>query len=248
MPETLIQVESLSYQAKGQTILDEVNFEVHRGDYLGILGPNGGGKTTLFKLILGLLKPQSGQIRLYGQIIEQFKDHHKIGYVPQQQNIQPRLPANVEEVVLSGMAARLGPFGGYSKTDKKSAQEAMELSRVEGLKHRLISELSGGERQRVYIARALTTKPEILFLDEPVTGVDQGQQERFYQFLAQLNQEMRLTILFVSHDLGVIAKEMKNLLCLNKRLICHGPPENFVKEDFLEELYGKHSKSVLHRH
>jgi zinc transport system ATP-binding protein len=154
----------------------------------------------------------------------------------------------VEEVVGSGRTPRAGFMRRFSAVDLEAIDRAMEVADVSGLRKRPVGELSGGELQRVYIARALAAGPELLILDEPAVGVDVAAQEAFYSFLAELNQGHGITVVFVSHDVGVVAREVSSILCLNRRLLCHGRPENFIKEDFLETLYGKKVKSVYHRH
>jgi len=247
--DPLIKVRDLSYQVGGNLLLDNLNFEITRGEYVGILGPNGGGKTTLLKLLLGLQKPTHGVVELYGVPVHKFKQKYKIGYVPQRLTAgTPNLPATVEEVITSGLTAKLGPFKSPKAEDKKAIAEAVEICGIGYLLDHSIIGLSGGERQRVFIARSLAARPEILLLDEPVTGVDIAAQERFYQFIAQLNQELKLTLLFVSHDLGVIAGQVSTLLCLNKTLICHGAPEASLDSTLLNQLYGESTPTHLHHH
>ena len=245
----LIKVTDLSYQIGTQTLLEGLNFEVHQGEYVGILGPNGGGKTTLIKLILGLFSPTQGEIELYGVPVNKFKERYRIGYVPQRLTAgTPSLPATVLEVITNGLSVKLGPFRSPGIADKKAVQEAIEICGIGHLQKKSLLGLSGGERQRVFIARALAAGPEVLLLDEPVTGVDVAAQERFYHFIAQLNQEFKLTIMFVTHDLGVIAGEVSTLLCLNKTLICHGAPEKQLDSALLHQLYGETTSTHLHHH
>ena len=230
-------------------MLKDVGFSVKRGEYLGIIGPNGGGKTTLLRIMLGLLKPESGVIRLFGQEIGKLTDRHRIGYVPQRiEQAGGVCPASVKEIVSSGRTPGLGFLRSLGPQDRQAVESAMEAAGVAGLSGRLVGELSGGERQRVYIARALAAEPELLVLDEPAVGVDVAAQEAFYDFLGSLNRERGLTVVFVSHDVGVVAREVSTMLCLNTRMFCHGSPDNFIKEDFLKELYGSRVRSVLHRH
>jgi len=216
---------------------------------LGIIGPNGGGKTTLIKIILGLLKPDTGSVKIFGEDIKTFKERALIGYLPQRisQSI-PQFPATVEEIVRSGRTARVGLFKRFSEQDKIAIEKAMETADVVKHRARLINELSGGERQRVFIARSLAGEPKMLILDEPSVGVDIAAQEKFYTFIEDLNQNHGLAIIFVSHDIDVVAHEVKCLLCLNKSLVCHGLPREFMKEEYLEKLYGKKVKFILHRH
>ena len=244
-----IDVQNLNFSYNGNPVLENVSFSVKDGEYLGIIGPNGGGKTTLIKIILGLLKPDTGSVKIFGKDIKTFKERALIGYVPQRisQSI-PQFPATVEEIVRSGRTARVGLFKRFSEQDKIAIEKAMETADVVKHRARLINELSGGERQRVFIARSLAGEPKMLILDEPSVGVDIAAQEKFYTFIEDLNQNHGLAIIFVSHDIDVVAHEVKCLLCLNKSLVCHGLPREFMKEEYLEKLYGKKVKFILHRH
>lgn len=244
-----IEVENLSFNYNGHSVLENVSFVVKNGEYLGIIGPNGGGKTTLIKIILGLLHPTGGTIKIFGADIKDFKEKALIGYVPQRvsQEIY-QFPATVEEVIKSGRTARVGVLKRFGKNDLIAIGKAMEAADVADYKTKLLSELSGGERQRVFIARALAGDPKILILDEPSVGIDLSAQEKFYAFIERLNRDFGLTIVFVSHDIDVVAHEVKSLLCLNKNLVCHGVPREFLNEKHLEKLYGKKVKFILHGH
>jgi zinc transport system ATP-binding protein len=244
-----IEVNDISFSYAHIPVLEHVGFTVKAGEYLGIIGPNGGGKTTLLKIILGLLKPDSGDVKVFGRNTEEFKERYRIGYVPQKSaQAEFFFPATVEEVVRSGRTARIGILRRFSRKDNEAVDEAMETAGVSEYKSRLISRLSGGERQRVLIARSLAGGPSMLILDEPAVGVDIASQEKFYEFLAHLNSEQGITIIFVSHDVGVIAHEVNTILCLNHRMMCHGSPESFIKEEYLEKLYGRKVTSLHHRH
>ncbi|HAZ28359.1 MAG TPA: zinc ABC transporter ATP-binding protein [Candidatus Magasanikbacteria bacterium] len=244
-----IEIKDLNFSYNNNVVLENISFTVKTGEYLGVIGPNGGGKTTLIKIILGLLQPQSGTVKIFGTDINAFAEKALIGYVPQRvsQDIA-QFPATVEEVVQSGRTARLGIFKQYGPPDALMIDNAMSIADVTHIRSKRIDELSGGERQRVFIARALAGEPKILILDEPSVGVDITAQERFYAFMEKLNHEYGLTILFVSHDIDVVAHEVKCLLCLNKHLVCHGAPREFMTEAYLEKLYGKKIKFVIHGH
>jgi len=235
-----LEVENVSFQYDGNFILENITFSVENGDYLGIIGPNGGGKTTLLKIILGLLKPLSGTVKTLTL--------HHIGYVPQRIAMGDfHFPATVEEIVASGRTARRGLLKWFNQEDKMAIEKAMEIIEITKYRNRLISQLSGGEQQKVFIARALAGEPKILILDEPTIGVDITSQEKFYAFLQKINQDLGLTIIFVSHDIDVVAHQAKSVLCLNHKLVCHGSPRQFMKKEYLEELYGKKAKFILHR-
>ncbi len=244
-----IELEDINYTLNGHPVLEHISFALYEGEYLGIIGPNGGGKTTLLRIMLGLLKPSSGKVKIFGHEIHHFKERYKLGYVPQRAAHEEfYFPASVEEVVRSGRTAKMGLFKRFQQEDLEAVKQAMDIAGVLKLKERLVGELSGGERQRVFIARALAGGPGILILDEPVVGVDIASKDRFYSFLKHLNQEEKITIIFVSHDVGAIAHEVNDVLCLNRRLICHGSPKDYIKEDFLEQVYGSKVTSIFHNH
>ena len=242
-----VELRDVAFSYGGVAALSNISFDVHEGEYLGIIGPNGGGKTTLLKIMLGLIKPDTGAVRLLGQASADFKERYRIGYVPQG-SLNETFPASVEEIVWSGRTPRMGFFSRRQAEDREAVARAMEASGVWDVRGRLIRELSGGQRQRVSIARALASEPEILILDEPSTGIDMAAQETFYGFLAKLNRDLGMTIIFVSHDVGVVAREVGTLLCLNQHMVCHGRPESLVNDNFLEMVYGSHMKSVYHKH
>jgi zinc transport system ATP-binding protein len=244
-----LELKDINFHFNKHPILENISFSVDIGDYVGIIGPNGGGKTTLLKIILGLLKPASGEVEIFGQNIETFKERYQLGYVPQRATHgEFFFPATVEEVVRSGRIARIGLFRRFRTEDIQAVKRAMEIADVAQYGNRLIGRLSGGELQRVLIARALAGEPKVLILDEPEVGVDIASKEKFYSFLTHLNQEFRITIIYVSHDVAAIAHEVSNIICLNRCLICHGAPEDYIKEDFLEKVYGRKVTSVLHKH
>lgn len=224
----VLSVKDVSFAYAGNPILERISFELKAGEYLGIIGPNGGGKTTLLKLILGLLKPDQGQILLLGEAVKHSDNRYRIGYVPQRVMAEGHLfPATVEEVVMSGRTAVRGFFSMRSKADVAAVKRAMKTSDVGHLAHRRVGTLSGGERQRVMIARALAGDPAVLILDEPTASVDTPSQEAFYVFLRKLHDD-GLTIVIVSHDIDLVTHEVDSVLCLNKHLICHGPTSDMI--------------------
>ncbi len=245
-----VEFEKVSVRYTNEVVLDNISFTFNQGDYVGILGPNGSGKTTLLRVMLGLVQPTSGVVRVFSKPIAQLSayERSKIGFVPQRiSEGRIEFPATVEEIVLSGRAAIVG-WGGYRQNDRAFAREAMAVADIIPLRDRLITTLSGGQIQRVLIARSLVSKPEILILDEPTVGVDVGSQEEFYSFIKELNNEHNLTIVFVSHDIDVIAHEAKTILCLNRTLVCHGPSREVLTGEVLEQVYGKKLRSIVHGH
>lgn len=245
----LVSLHDISFAYGTEPVLSHLNLEIHRGEYLGVIGPNGGGKTTLLRIMLGLLKPQAGSVELFGQPLGRFRNWPRVGYVPQRvTSVEPRLPITVEEVVALGRAARAGLFRALGSADHTAVTEAMEKVDILPLRRRLLTELSGGQLQRVFIAKALAAGPEILILDEPTVGIDIKSQDAFYQLLSSLNKTEGLTLVMVSHDIDVIVNEVTKLACINETLVYHGSPEQFVKEDYLAKLYGKARKFILHGH
>ncbi|OHA79574.1 MAG: hypothetical protein A2747_04005 [Candidatus Yonathbacteria bacterium RIFCSPHIGHO2_01_FULL_44_41] len=247
LEEPYIKLENVSFSYDSVPVIEDLTFTVRKGEYLGIIGPNGGGKTTLIKIILGLLHPTNGVITLFGKDRHDFKEKHRIGYVPQRiTQADKNFPATVFEVVRTGRIARLGFFEKFTKKDIEVVEHAMEISGIARYRDTLIGNLSGGERQRVFIARALASEPDVLILDEPTVGVDIGAQKTFYDFLASLNRDHHLTIIFISHDIDAVSQETKTVLCLNHNLVCHGLPHDLLNEHILNRLYGRHSRIVSH--
>jgi len=214
-----------------------------------LVGPNGAGKTTLLKLILGLLVPDSGEIRFFGRELSKCKDWSKISYVPQKATgFDVNFPIKVEEVVLMGRAAQRGLGRPYSLEDKKQARLALERVGLWSFKDRLIGDLSGGQQQRVFLARALAGEPRLLFLDEPVTGIDQASQEEIYALLRELNRQEGLTLILVSHDIERILAEAMHIACLNQTLVCHASPAEFIKESESGDILGQNLRFLSHYH
>ena len=239
-PQDVIVAENISYSYGNNKILEKLSFKIKSGEYLGVIGPNGAGKTTLLKIILGLIKPTSGKINIISK---------NIGYVPQKAaQTEMQFPATVEEIVLSGRINSKGFFQIYKKADYEEAHKAMKTVGISHLKDRLINRLSGGERQKVFIARALSCEPEILILDEPTVAIDVASQDSFYNLLKKLNETLGLTIMIVSHDIDVVAQEVKSVLCLNRGLVCHGTPADILMDKNLEKIYGQKVKFILHGH
>jgi len=244
----IFDVKNLNFSVRGQKILSHISFEIFNGEYVAIIGPNGGGKTTLIRLLLGLDTPTEGAIKLYGKKIKNFKEWHKIGYVPQRASlVDENFPATVEDIVKMGRVSKRSFFRGMSEEDKNAVKDAMIKMDVLDLKDKMIGTLSGGQRQRVMIARALASNPEILILDEPNTGVDMVSQKNFYALLAKLNKEENITIVFITHDIGVIADDIGRLFTINqKATICNNPKEALSCED-MTALYGVEAH-LIHNH
>ncbi len=244
----IFDVKNLSFSVRDQNILSNISLEIYPQEYIAIIGPNGGGKTTLIRILLGLDKPTSGDVKIFGKSIKDFKEWQKIGYVPQRATlVDANFPGTVQDVVEMGRTSQRGIFSKRSAKDIGSVEDAMHKMDVFRFKDKMVGTLSGGQRQRVMIARALASNPEILILDEPNTGVDMPSQKRFYALLRQLNEEQKITIVFITHDIGVIADDIARLFTINqKAIICNDPKKVMSCED-MSKLYGIDAH-LIHNH
>jgi zinc transport system ATP-binding protein len=231
MAKDVLKLENVSVSYGSHAVLEKINLTVGEHDFLGIIGPNGGGKSTLLKAILGLVQPDSGTITVLGNSPE--KSRSKIGYVPQYNNYDHSFPVSVQEVVTMGRYSRTGLFKYYGKKDKQAVQGALEKVGMLDHASAQIGQLSGGQQQRVFIARALVSEPELLLLDEPTASVDSAMQTEFYELLEDLKKEM--TIIMVSHDIGAVSVFVDKIACLNQQLFYHGSKE--ITSDILEATY-----------
>ena len=243
-----VELEDVSFSYGEVRTLEGINLTVEAGDFLGIIGPNGSGKTTLLRLMLGLLEPDHGRVRLFGHPPASFRQWGRLGYVPQKATLDPTLPATVSEVVATGLVPTFGLWGRVRAAERRRIQEVLGHVGMQAHGGARIGALSTGQQQRVLIARALVSNPELLILDEPTGGVDPEAQTSFYALLQHLNRERDVTLILVSHDIGVVAKEVTKLACLNRRLIFHGRPADFLSDAALTALYGPSVRVVSHQH
>ena len=228
-----VSIHNLSVRYGEARALTGVSINVDDGEYLGVIGPNGGGKTTLLKAILGIVSPTAGDIRVYGK--KPGNADKLIGYVPQISSLDKEFPITVEQVVLTGrLAPKFSFFHKYSNSDKERVHTLLEQVGIYRLKDRLIAELSGGEFQRMLIARALAVEPRLLLLDEPTASVDAVSRDQIFSLLKELNKNM--SIILVTHDLLAISSHVKSLACINEHLVYHGAAE--INEHIVENLYG----------
>jgi zinc transport system ATP-binding protein len=238
----VIEIDHVSFVAGGAPILEDVTFTVARGDFLGIIGPNGSGKTTLLRVMLGLLTPTAGAVRLFGTPIAAFREWRRLGYVPQRAVLDPGLPFRVDEVVASGLVLGRGPRGQV----RTRVAHALSLVGMERHDRVRAGTLSAGQQQRVLIARALVSDPELLVLDEPTGGVDPEAETSFYTLLQGLHRDHGVSLVLVSHDVGVVAQAVTKLACLNRRLIFCGRPDHALTADVMSAMYGPHAHVVAH--
>ncbi len=243
-----IEFKNVSFSYGEAPILNNVSFAIPEGDYAGVIGPNGGGKTTIIKIALGLLEPRSGEVLIFGMHPDKFPGKSHIGYVPQKAGQpNPYFPATVREVVASGRTPGSRIFPKMSKSEKSAIESVMEASGISHLQNRLVSDLSGGERQRVFIARALAAEPKMLILDEPTAEVDPASENKLYELLRKLNS-MGITIILISHDVSMVANETKSVICVNRHLLCRAKPEDISKNHIMETLYGESIRPYHHKH
>ena len=243
----IIEVKNLNYIINGISILKDISFHINAGDYTAVVGPNGGGKTTLINTILGLKKGWTGEIKLFNQKLEDFKEWQKIGYVPQRViEFDQKFPITVFETVKLGRMYNFKKFWRNHTKDIKTINDIIEALGISDLKNKLIGELSGGQKQRVMIARALASEPELLLLDEPNTGIDNETQQEFYNILKRLNKEQKITIIFITHDIGVIEDSINSIISINKEILKSDQPRTIFNCQVMREVYG--IESHLHYH
>lgn len=246
----LIDIRNLTVGYDENIILTDVSLTIHDSDFIGVIGPNGGGKTTLLKAILGLLTPVRGEVVFHDCMTE--GNHHRIGYLPQINNIDRKFPISVSEVVSSGLMSRKKIIRQYEKEDLKFAGELMNQMGIYEIRNKAIGELSGGQIQRALLCRALVNRPKLLVLDEPNTYVDNRFEKELYEKLRKLNED--IAILLVSHDLGTISTYVKSIACVNHSLHYH--PGNKITPELMEAYecpiqiitHGKIPHTVLHQH
>ncbi len=224
----------------GRPALEDVTLRVEKCDFLGVIGPNGGGKTTLLQIMLGLVRPQKGKVRVFGKSPARVR--RQIGYVPQNGHLDPTAPASVLDVVLMGRLGATSWGWRYAPSHAEAALEALRLTGVDDLAMRAVSELSGGQLQRVLIARALAGRAEILLLDEPTAAVDALAEQNLIDLLHKLNE--RITIVMVSHDISFISTHLKHVACMNRTLTCHEAGD--VSREVIASMYDGDVRLIHH--
>lgn len=229
MNNSIIKIENLSAGYDRKTVLHDINLEISEKDFLGIIGPNGGGKTTLMKVILGLLKPSEGKITFYdnGMPVEQLE----IGYLPQYNSIDKKFPISVYEVILSGLNRQKSLFSRFTKEHHERVKETISMMGLEGMENKPIGQLSGGQMQRALLGRAIVSNPKAIILDEPNTYIDKRFEARLYSLLEEINKQR--AVILVSHDIGSVLQTVKSIACVNGTLDYH--PQSEVSAEWIEE-------------
>jgi len=237
-PRAVIELEDVWASLAGHTVLEGITFSVREGMFLGVIGPNGAGKTTLIRVILGLVKLDQGTVRVMGMSpSELHHELHHIGYMPQTVLFDPSFPVSVSDVVMMGRACCIGPLRFPSRSDRRAVAESIRLVGLDGLEKRPIGELSGGQQKRAFLARAICLETRILLLDEPTAGLDIESQERFMGLLTRLKEEMGLSVVFVSHDVRVLARFADEIIGINRTMHLHGNPREVLGSERLKEVY-----------
>ncbi|MFH1057142.1 MAG: ABC transporter ATP-binding protein [Pseudomonadota bacterium] len=237
-----VEMTGLAFAYNGQTVLENVALAVEELAFAAVVGPNGGGKTTLLKLMLGLISPQAGSVRVLGGRPEQAR--RQVGYMPQYSQVDPAFPVTVLDVALMG---RLGGGAGWpfwSRDARRGAVDALERVGLAGLAQRPFHALSGGQRQRVLIARALAARPRLLLMDEPTANVDAAAEHEVFELLKELNREA--TVIVVSHDIGFVSPYVGQVICVNRRVVSH--PTCDVTGEVIAQIYGREVLMVRHDH
>lgn len=228
----IIEIKNLYFLYKQATILENISLTIEHNSFVGIIGPNGGGKTTLVRIITGLINPTKGSVEVFG--MKASLAGERIGYVPQHSFSDLSFPVTVYEVVLMGRLSKKKLCRWFNKEDRDAAEEALDVVGMTGFKHESIAALSGGQKQRVFLARAFAGDPQLLILDEPLAGIDICLEFEFYDHLKKLKQKM--TIILISHDIGVMTQQVDRIICLNKHVFCHDTKEEALKN--LDKVYG----------
>jgi len=227
----IVSLRGIAAAYDNNTVLHDVNLDIYNRDFLGIIGPNGGGKTTLIKVILGLLKPTAGNILFFEN--EEPVNSLTMGYLPQYNSIDKKFPICVEEVILSGLSSKKSLVGKFTKEQKEKASQMVIRMGLEGLERRPIGQLSGGQLQRALLGRAIISDPHLLILDEPSTYIDKQFEARLYELLTEINKEC--AIILVSHDIGTVLQNVKSIACVNETLDYH--PDAGVTSEWLEKNF-----------
>jgi zinc transport system ATP-binding protein len=246
MKENVVAINNLSFSYDGKNdVISNISMSIDSGDYVGIIGPNGGGKSTLLKLVLGIIKTKRGSISIFKDDSCSFQDWSKIGYISQKAtNFDANFPISVYEVISMAKHHFFQPFGIERSTDKQIINTALEEVGMLDYKDRLLKDLSGGQQQKVFIARALASEPKIIFLDEPTSGIDTKAQDSFYTLLQKLNKEKGITLVMVSHDIKKIMNETNKVAFLKKDLIFYGDTNKLMTDERVKTILNENLNIV----
>jgi zinc transport system ATP-binding protein len=246
---SFIEVKNVSFSYEKKNVLDNISLNIEKGEFIGIIGPNGSGKSTLVNIMVGNLKPSYGEVLYNGRGILEIKDKSFIGYVPQKSySFNTSFPASVKEVVSMGLYSKIGLFKRFSKNHWKEVIEALEIVDMLEYKDRLIGMLSGGQLQRIFIARALVSKPDILFLDEPATGIDIKSEKTLYELLDKLNKQEKITIIMITHNIWTITEKVSRIICMSEGKVNERCEAINLTESNLTGIYGYPIKITKHYH
>lgn len=247
--QPIIEVKNLDIERSNAMVIEHATFTINRGDYVGIVGPNGGGKTSLLLALLRIIPYKQGTIRFFNEDISAFSQWERIAFVSQDAtNFDPQFPLSVKELVALGRVNRKNIGRRLRSTDRDAVDEALQFMGISELAQKRIGELSGGQKQRVFVAKALVRDPDILFLDEPIAGIDANMLEGFYKKLSDLNAQKGITILLVSHDLTAVFCRMSKVLCINREVNIGEITKDTDPDTLLKKAYGEHFHFVFHEH
>jgi zinc transport system ATP-binding protein len=235
-----IHIENLDFAYGAISVLEKASLTLGEREFVSIVGPNGGGKTTLLKILLGLLEPQAGSVSVFGEV--PMVGRKWIGYLPQHANLDPQFPVTASDVVLMGMLGKTRSLGFYTKADRDAALGMLARVGLEKLENRPLAALSGGQRQRVLIARALVSEPRLLLLDEPTSSLDDFVERELYDLLLELNKELAIAV--VSHDIAFVSRYVQKVVCVNR--VVHVHPTSEIDENIIHDMYGEHVHMVRH--
>lgn len=246
----IARLENVYFKYSREYVVKDVSFSINKGDFVGLIGPNGGGKTTIIRLILGLILPDKGKVFLFGANPVSLKNKSKIGYIPQRtSNFDFGFPATAEEIVSLGILGAKKFPRKISAIDKDKVYQAMQLADVLSFRNNLIGNLSGGQLQRVFLAKMLVCKPDILFLDEPTSALDYKTRQKFMELIITLNKEKNTTIIFITHDNTQISRYANTLLVMDTKMLFCGNPTEFCRSKEMERYFGAFGQHIIcHRH
>ena len=241
MTKTIIRFVHATFGFPGVIALQDISLDIAEGEFVGVIGPNGSGKTTLCRAVLGLMEPMGGSLQIFDCACQELRCHHRarIGYLPQKGILDRNFPITVLEAVMMGRYGALGLFRRPTGQDREIAMDALANVGMQDHRESALGRLSGGQQQRVFIARALAQQPEVLLLDEPTTGIDITTQHSVLDLIRRLHQDLKLTILLITHDINMIRPHVDRLVLLKTRLYAAGPPDEVLRPDLLRQVYGK---------